>query len=151
MRRFSIVNDSNAVIDLPMRLTVAVIIGGVALAAIMGFILKPCMFPEKMVVYVDPMTQRFTSGGGPEDFQFTVKVTDTKGHSVSNALVIIKGLGKVTSGYTSANGEVTLVINGVQLQEGRDEDYLDVNVKAPCFESFIQQDMIKITRGPETP
>jgi len=79
-------------------------------------------------------------------FDFTVSVSEVDGHPIGNANVIIKGVGGVGSGSTDENGETTIQIT-VELEEGQYEGYLDVSVKAPCHETFSQNDMIKIVRG----
>ncbi len=148
MQRFW--DNHDAVLDLPMRLTVAVIIGSVALAAILGYILNPCLFPGKMMVSVNPMLGSVVEqadGTAQGNVLFTVTVTDTNGRPITAALVVIKGLGGIISGNTGTNGQISLTITGIRLAAGVYEGYLDVDVKASCFESFSQRDMIKIIRS----
>ncbi|MEM0466166.1 MAG: carboxypeptidase-like regulatory domain-containing protein [Candidatus Thermoplasmatota archaeon] len=150
MRSFR--GNCTAVLDLPMRLTVALIIGAVALTAILGFILNPCLLPKKMVVSVTPMAAQFTTtDAGPESFLFTVTVTESSGRPITGASVIIKGLHSVINGETGTNGKITLTIDNIRLEPGVYEGYLDVQVKAPCFDTFSQSDMIKIIRKPPSP
>jgi hypothetical protein len=142
-RRF--LSDTNAVLDLPMRLTVSLIIGGIALAAILGYMLNPCLFPGRMIISVSPMVEGIDFGG-PENIDFTVTVTDSEGRGVSQASVIIVGLGGIGHGSTDGSGTVTIEVANIMLEDGVFEGFLDVQVKAPCFESFSQRDMIKIYR-----
>jgi len=145
-KQTAFIKNENAVLGLPMRLTVSIIIGTVALIAILSFILNPCLFPGKMIVSVDSMVNEIPVDDASATFDFTVSVSEVDGHPIGNANVIIKGLGGIGSGSTDENGETTIQIT-VELEEGQYEGYLDVSVKAPCHETFSQNDMIKIVRG----
>lgn len=140
------IKNEKAVLGLPMRLTVSIIIGTVALIAILSFILNPCLFPSQMIISVDSIVNEIPAGNISADFNFTISVSEADGHPIRNANVIIKGLGGIGSGSTDENGEVTIQIT-VELEDGQYEGYLDVSVKAVCHETFSQNDMIKIVRG----
>jgi len=140
------IKNEKAVLGLPMRLTVSIIIGTVALIAILSFILNPCLFPSRMIISVDSIVNEIPAGNISADFNFTISVCEADGHPIRNDNVIIKGLGGIGSGSTDENGEVTIQIT-VELEEGQYEGYLDVSVKAVCHETFSQSDMIKIVRG----
>lgn len=139
------INNDHAVLGLPMRLTVSLFIGTVALIAILSYILNPCLFPGNMIISVQPIVTTI-SGSEPENVTFTLYVNETDGHPLSGATVLIKGLGGAGADITDNNGRVVLQIQ-VQLEEGTDEGYLDVSVKAACHESFEHQDMIKIVKS----
>lgn len=138
------VQDDRAVIGMPMRLTVSIIIGVAAMIMIVGYILNPCLFPGKMVVSVDPLVNIITSGDS-EDFDISVYVTDRDGRPITGALVIIKGLGDVGSDKTNTEGNVDITVTST-LQDGQNEGYLDISVKYSCFETFSQTSMIKVVR-----
>ena len=140
----SFIKNENAVLGLPMRLTVSIIIGTIALAAILSYILNPCIFPGRMVVSINPMVST-VSADAPTEINLTIYATETDGHPIKDAIVIIKGLNGAGSNNTNENGKTTIQIT-VELGEGQYEGYLDVSVKAPCHESFSQQDMIKIVK-----
>ena len=142
--KFFIKNDV-AVIGLPLRLTVSLIIASAALLAILTFILNPCLFPEKMIVSIEPIVNKIDIGN-TKDFNIFVKVTTSKGRSIVNAQVILKGLNGVSSGYTNKDGEVNIPISAT-LEDGQNEGYIDINVKCSCFETFSQNSMIKVVRG----
>jgi hypothetical protein len=141
--RFFIKNEK-AVLGLPMRLTVSLIIGAVALVAILSYIVNPCLFPNKMIISIKPMIN-IVSGSNPTDLTITVFVNETNGYPIFNANVIIKGVGGIGSGVTDENGRTIIHIT-VKLENGVNEDYLHVSVKASCHEAFSQQDMIKIIK-----
>jgi len=138
--------DENAVIGLPMRLTVSLVIGAAALSLILLFILNPCLFPGKLVVHVQPMVNVIPSGSDSADLSLTVFVNDSDYDPVSGANVIIVGLDGAGSNTTGPNGLAVVDIT-VSLQSGVYEGYLDVKVEAPCFERFSQEDMVKVVRG----
>jgi hypothetical protein len=111
------IKNEKAVLGLPMRLTVSLIIGTVALVAILSYVMNPCLFPDRMIVSVNPMVN----------------------------IVSIKGLTGIGANHTDENGKTIIQIT-VKLENGVNEGYLDVSVKAACHETFSQQDMIKILR-----
>ncbi len=142
-QRPSFLTNDAAVLGLPMRVTVSLIIGTVALAAILSYILNPCLFPARVVVSVTPPVQTITE---ETPINVTVHVSDTGGHPVNDATILIKGLGGVGTSTTNVLGNAVVTLN-VSLEEGRHEGYLDITVKAACHESFIQEDMIKVIRA----
>jgi hypothetical protein len=142
-RAYFIVNE-HAVLGLPMRLTVSLVIGTVALIAILSYITNPCLFPERMIVSLTPIVTTLP-GIEPENVTFTVYVNETDGHPLSGASVIIKGLGGAGSGFSDDNGKVLIQIQ-VQLESGVYEGYLDISVKAVCHEPFEHQDLIKVVK-----
>jgi len=127
-----------------MRLTVSLIIGTVALIAILSYIMNPCLFPNKMIVSIKPMLN-IASGSDPVDLTITVFVNETDGYPISNANVIIKGAGGIGSDVTDENGRAIIHMT-VKLEDGINEKYLDVSVKSSCHETYSQQDMIKIVK-----
>ena len=138
------VTNSDAVLGLPLRLTVSLIIGIVALAAILSYIYHPCLLPRNMVVSITPMVGTISSDD-PTDVSFIVFVNDSAGHSVSGASVFIKGLGGAGSNVTDDHGKAGVRVT-VHIEKGSLEGYLDVTVKTACYNIFSYNDMIKIVR-----
>ncbi len=138
------IKNEKAVLGLPMRLTVSLIIGTVALVAILSYVMNPCLFPDRMIVSVNPMVNT-VSGNNSTDINITIYVNETNGYPIKNANVIIKGLTGIGANHTDENGKTIIQIT-VKLENGVSEGYLDVSVKAACHETFSQQDMIKILR-----
>lgn len=138
-------DNDDAVLGLPLRLTVSLIIGAVVLLTILSFILNPCLFPHRMLVSVTPLLMSLQSSDS-ENVTFTVFVNDTDGHPLSGASVIIKGLGDAGSGFSDKDGKTVVQIQ-VQLEDGVYEGYLDIVVKAVCHESFEHQDFIKVVKS----
>jgi hypothetical protein len=142
-RRYFFENEY-AVLGLPMRLTVSLFIGTLALIAILSYILNPCLIPGRMVISVTPIVTTL-SVSEPENISLTVYVNETKGQPLSGASVIIKGLGGAGSGFSDNNGKVQIQLR-VQLQRGVYEGYLSISVKAACHEPFEHQDMLKVVK-----
>ena len=138
------IKNEKAVLGLPMRLTVSLIIGTVALVAILSYVMNPCLFPDRMIVSVNPMVN-IVSGNNSTGINITIYVNETNGYPIKNANVIIKGLTGIGANHTDENGKTIIQIT-VKLENGVSEGYLDVSVKAACHETFSQQDMIKILR-----
>jgi len=139
-------NNDYAVLGLPLRLTVSIVIGVAALSFILLFILNPCLFPSKMIVVVDPMVNTIPSGFDEYEFSITVEVNNREGYAIKDASVLVKGLGDAVSNTTDSNGKATIVIKP-RLEQGVNEGYLDIVVKAGCKEKFSEENMIKIIRG----
>ena len=138
------IKNEKAVLGLPMRLTVSLIIGTVALVAILSYVMNPCLFPDRMIVSVNPMVN-IVSGNNSTDINITIYVNETNGYPIKNANVIIKGLTGIGANHTDENGKTIIQIT-VKLENGVNEGYLDVSVKSAGHETFSQQDMIKILR-----
>jgi len=136
------IKNEKAVLGLPVRLTVSLIVGTVALVAILSYVMNPCLFPDRMIVSVNPMVN-IVSGNNSTDVNITIYVNEIDGYPIKNANVIIKGLTGVGANHTDENGKTIIQIT-VKLESGVNEGYLDVSVKAACHETFSQQDMIKI-------
>ncbi|PNX54248.1 MAG: hypothetical protein BV458_00075 [Thermoplasmata archaeon M9B2D] len=143
-KRRSFISNKHAVLGLPLRLTVSLIIGTIVLISILSYVLNPCLFPQRMIVSVTPMITTL-SGSDPENVTFIVFVNDSKGHIICNASVIVEGLGGAGSGFSDETGRATVHMQ-IQLQDGFYEGYLDILVKAPCYESFEHQDIIKVVK-----
>ena len=134
--------NDRAVLGLPMRLTVSLIIGTIALVAILSFIVQPCLFPGRMDITVTPYVT-ILSGSGPENVSYTVFVHETDGRPLNDASVIINGLGGAGAGFSDESGMAWIQLR-VQLQEGLHEGYLDISVKAPCHQTIEDNDAIKV-------
>jgi hypothetical protein len=139
------IKDEHGVLGLPIRLTVSLIIGTVALVGILSFILNPCLFPGKMIVVACPMVAQI-SGEEPSNVTILVCVHDMKNHPIQGATVILKGLGGAGSGVTNEKGNTTVQLQ-VHIPQGLHEGYLTLSVRsAACYEPYEQQDLIKIVK-----
>lgn len=137
-------NDS-AVLGLPMRLTVSLIIGSIVLIAILSTILNPCLFPHRMLITISPQVT-IVQGYDPENVSFIVFVNDSDGFPLSGASVIVKGLGGAGSGFSDNEGKAIVNLE-IQLENGTYEGYLDISVRAPCHVPFEHQAIAKVIKG----
>ena len=99
-----------------------------------------------MVVTVDPMMNVIPVGNDQAFFSINVHVNDIDGNPISNANIVIKGLGGAGSNSTNVHGEAVVEL-AAKLEKGTNEGYLDIFVEAPCHETFSQNNMIKVVRG----
>ena len=136
--------DEEAVIGLPLRIVVSLVIGMTALASIVSLITSVGVFSQPLVVSVSPMLGT-VSGNGSQNVSFAVVVMDRAGHRIDAATVILSGLGGAGIGRTNASGS-TWVQLPVSLQEGVWEGYLDVSVSAVAHPRYWQEAMVKIVR-----
>lgn len=136
--------DEHAMLGLPMRLTVSLVIGTIVLVSILSVLLNPCFFPQPMVVTVTPMIT-VLSGDDLENISFIVFVNDTKAHPLMGASVIIKGLGGAGSGFSNKDGKAVIQLQ-VSLEQGLYEGYLDISVKATCHNPYEQQGIVKVVK-----
>lgn len=141
-RRF--VSNNHAVLGLPMRLTISLMIGTIVLVAVLSYLLNPCLFPQRMVVTVTPMIT-ILSDEAPKNISFIVQVNDTNAHPIQGASIIIKGLGGAGEGFTDTDGKAIVHLQ-VSLDERLHEGYLDIAVKATCHIPYMHQEMIKIVK-----
>lgn len=136
--------DNEAMLGLPMRLTVSVVIGAIVLISVLSMLFHPGIFPQRMVVAVTPIVTILTTDA-PENVSFLVHVSDGKSHSLMGASVIIKGLGSAGSGFSDEEGNVVIHLQ-VTLRPGVYEGYLDISVTAPNYVPFEHQQMVKIVK-----
>lgn len=143
--RVGLLQNTDAVLGLPMRLTVSIIIGTIALSAIIAFIMSPCLIPGKLMVSLTPLLHEIPAGHNSTEITVFIKVTSSQGQPIGAAQIRIQGLQNISSNTTDRRGESTCRLT-VSLEQGIREGYLDVFVKASCFEPFSHPDMIKVVR-----
>lgn len=139
------INNNEAVLGLPMRLTVSLVIGTMALVAVLSFIMNPCLFPQKMIISVTPMVV-MSSGNHSENLTFQVNISESSGYPLYGASVIIKGLGGAGFGYSDEHGTAHIHLQ-IEMKTGTHEGYLSIIVTAPCHEPIQYQELIKIVRS----
>lgn len=137
--------NEDAVIGLPMRLTVSVIVGIVALALILSWIMNPCLFPGRLDVSVSPVVHTLSGGSSSMTVFLDVYVRDSDGHPVKGANIIVNGLGGVGQNFTNGRGYANVSLD-VSIHSSSSEGYLDVKVKSGCFNDKILDNAVKVTR-----
>lgn len=133
--------QTDGVIDLPMRIVVSLIIGMVCLAAILSFFIQPNFYNPEPLITVSPTVAIINETNSKQ--LFIITVLDEKSHNLPEALVIFHSDFFIQTNKTNSNGQTTLLINATTTQHLY-EAYIDVTVKAQGFQTFYQQDMIKL-------
>lgn len=138
---FPLYSGDRGVLGLPMRMVVALIIGGAALGAVTYFMMTHCWTPEQLNVSWEP---------GVADAgltTITVTVSDADGDPIKDASVVITGLGGAGSNKTNGTGEAEITIN-TQIPDHRNQGYLDITAKASgCYKDYSQDKAIKVVEG----
>ncbi|RLF41622.1 MAG: hypothetical protein DRN12_02690 [Thermoplasmata archaeon] len=133
--------SDNAVVALPMRLIVSIVIGTAVLSAILSFISDSSYITPSMVVSVDPIFYKMNSSRGILNISLSVSSKD--GKPIKDAVVIIQGLDGFASAITDSNGNANISIS-IVFPKYIHEGYLDVTVKALDYPNFHQDDMIRV-------
>ena len=134
--------NDRAVVSLPMRLIVSIVIGLAVLSAILSFLSNSNLSKPSMVVYVDPILCEVNSSSGLINLSISVSST-TSGRPIKDAIVIVEGLNGFTSALTDSNGRTNISIS-ITFPRYTREGYLDVTVKSPYYSTFHQEDTIRV-------
>ncbi|MEM2935183.1 MAG: hypothetical protein QXF32_02335 [Candidatus Thermoplasmatota archaeon] len=124
-------------IDLPLKTIVGLMVGLFALFIVVSYIqtFKPS---PSLIVSWDKDIYEFNGN----EILIEVTVNDEKAKPVSDANVIIRGLGNISSGKTK-NGKVTIAF--MPHLDGN-EGYLSIEVNAVGYEKYEIIDQIKVVR-----
>ena len=150
----ALLNDTSGVEGLPVRLIVVLVIGMVALSAMLG-ILGELSPPRSITSQVTQVNQqpgnllRVDSADVGEDKQWscTVEVRDSGGYPVVGANVLVYGLGAAGSGTTGEDGRVTVShTNYVNLQSNQNRAYLTLEVSAQGYQNYVNPNAIVVVR-----
>ncbi len=134
-------SDARGVLGLPLRMVVALIIGGAALGTVTYYTAMHCWTPGHLKVAYEPDVVE----EGPTSI--TVTVNDADGTPVQDASVAVTGLGAGGGNTTNAEGTAVIRVTS-QLPDGRREGYLDIMVTATgCYKQYSQDDAIKVVKG----
>lgn len=160
-RRLFFSNERGSVEGLPVMLIVMLVIGIVALAAMvtaMGQFKPPRVLSavvEKANGYDGNLIAIDAGGGNRKSANITgntrIKVIDASGKPVDGASVTISGLSSAASGKTSSYGTVTFSdasewIQVPVLEENQNEGYLKLEVTANGFIDYQNEKAIKVVR-----
>jgi len=133
--------NRQAVIDMPLRLTVTIVIGTLVLIAILTYMNNTTLIAEEIIVEIDTYSVEYQDNNS-----FQITVTDTQHQPLCDCLVIIKGLGQITSNRTDTSGLTTLKVS-CSLNATQQQGYLDVIVKPPDgYRDYQQDEFIKVYR-----
>jgi len=135
------IRDPRGIEDLPLRIVVTIIVGAVALTAVVGYTLSSFPHHKTLEVSVDKM--EIEEGLGQR-----IEVTVTsQGNPIKGANILCTGCGGAASGKTDENGKAILYMDIFLPQNGRYEDFLDLTVKAKGYEEFNEEDYIKVSKA----
>lgn len=148
-------NDS--AIELPINIVVMLVVGMVALAALIAIIPPPT---KNMSVNIDESGIQGTLKSGNtiivnattaiNSFIIEVKITatDPDGNPVRDANVFLRGLGGVATNTTDINGVATLITNSAKVKLGanQNEGTLDLTITANGFYDYDKTDAVMIVK-----
>jgi hypothetical protein len=133
--------------ELPINIVVMLVVGMVALAALLAIIPES---KKSLVVQIenvdgnDGITADITNGNN-QDFNVDLIVLDSKNNPVEGASVIISGGGGQGSAKTGADGKVTVAVSDVLIRTNQDSIDLRVVAKANGFYEYRDETAILIT------
>ena len=153
--RKRMINDERGVEGLPVRLIVVLVVGVIALAAMVaamnGF--KPQKTLSASVVTVNSakgnLLKVSSSGAGEagKSWNCTVKVTDDKGDPVYGASVVLYGLSGAGSAVTDKEGEARFnSTNAVKLNANQNSGYLTMEVTARGYYAYKNENALAVIR-----
>ncbi|MDA0524545.1 carboxypeptidase regulatory-like domain-containing protein [Methanococcoides alaskense] len=155
--RKKLFNDERA-IELPINIVVMLVVGMVALAALIAIIPPPTKnmsvnideagiqgnsLSSGNTIIVDAVTAR-----NPLIVMVKITATDPDGNPVRNANAVLRGLGGVATNTTDINGETLLATTTAQLQMGanQNEGTMDLTITANGFYDYEKKNSVMIIK-----
>lgn len=155
--RNKLFNDERAM-ELPINIVVMLVVGMVALAALIAIIPPPT---KNMSVNIDEagLQGNSLSAGNtiivdavtaqnPLTVMVKITATDPDGNPVRNANAVLRGLGGVATNTTDINGETLLATTTAQIQMGanQNEGMMDLTITANGFYDYEKKDSVMIIK-----
>jgi len=137
-----IYKNQNATLDMPLRLVVALIIATITLVSIFGLVSQSVVIPRYLHVTIDPMYSQWNETVNSSKFSIFVK-DDSNQQPINNALVLLKSPFGVEYNYTNQSGRCQIQVSE-NIPTGINEWFLDVTVKSAGYETYHQDQMIRI-------
>lgn len=160
--KFKKLLNNDSAIELPINIVVMLVVGMVALAALIAIIPPPT---KNMAVNVDEAGEQslglnpgntviVDSSIAQSPFTVEVKVTakDPDGYPVRDANVVLRGLGGVATNVTDDSGSCVLITdsssNGaeVSLASNQNEGSMDLTISANGFYDYEKTDAVMVIR-----
>jgi hypothetical protein len=151
----SLLNNDEAVEGLPVRLIVVLVVGVIALAAMVAAVngFKPQKSMSASIYEVGGKDGNLLmvtkAGSGPVEHNWTcrVKVVDINGDPIEGASVIVHGLSGAGSDVTDRYGIAYLSkTNNVNLNSNQNSGYMTLEVSAPGYNTFKNENAIAVVR-----
>lgn len=150
-----LLDDDRGVEGLPVRLIVVLVVGVIALAAMVaamnGF--KPQKTLTATITEVNSKqgnllrVQSSDEGSVNKTWSCTVKVADDKGNPISGASVIIHGMGGAGSDVTNDEGSAFVDnTNSIELNANQDSGYLTMEVTASGYYTYKNENALAVIR-----
>jgi hypothetical protein len=150
--------NNEKAMELPINIVVMLVVGMVALAALIAIIPPPT---KNMSVNIDEagLQGNSLSAGNtiivdaitaqnPLTVVIKITATDPDGNPVRNANAVLRGLGGVATNTTDINGETLLATTTAQLQMGanQNEGTMDLTITANGFYDYEKKDSVMIIK-----
>jgi hypothetical protein len=139
-------NDENGM-ELPINIVVMLVVGMVALAALLAIIpeAKENMEVELISVYNNNGSTANIENGVKTSIDVVMSVYDRDNNPVEGASIIISGGGGMGSNKTDATGQTTVTVPEVLIRINQDSIDLKLIAKANGFHDYIDETAILIT------
>ena len=149
-------NDS--AIELPINIVVMLVVGMVALAALIAIIPPPT---KNMSVNIDEsglesddlnpgntIIVDATKAEDPLTVEVKITATDPDGNPVRDANVVLRGLGGVATNTTDIYGVATLITDEAQVKLGsnQNEGTMDITITANGFYDYDKTDAVMVVK-----
>ena len=148
-------NDS--AIELPINIVVMLVVGMVALAALIAIIPPPT---KNMSVNIDesgidgalePGNTIIVDALAAQDelmVEVRITATDPDGNPVRDANVVLRGLGGVATDTTDIDGKAVLITDSAQVKLGanQNEGTMDITITANGFYDYEKTDAVMIVK-----
>ncbi len=150
-------NDDSA-IELPINIVVMLVVGMVALAALIAIIPPPTKNMSVDIQESGLSNSTPTSGNtiivdavtaqNPLTILVKIQAMDPDGEPVRDANVVLRGLGGVATNNTDINGETTLITSSAPIEFGanQNEGTMDLTISANGFYDYEKTDAVMIIK-----
>lgn len=149
---------NESAIELPINIVVMLVVGMVALAALIAIIPPPT---KNMSVNIDEskiignafeqgstVIVNATTAVNPLTLVVKITATDPDGYPVRDANVVLRGLGGVATNTTDINGVATLITDNAQIKLGtnQNEGTMDLTITANGFYDYDETDAVMVVK-----
>lgn len=150
-----LIEDDEAVEGLPVRLIVVLVVGVIALAAMVAAVngFKPQKMMSASVIEVGGKDGNLLIvpkvGYGPIEHNWIcrVLVIDADGNPITGASVIVHGMSGAGGGVTDKDGEAYLTkTNDVLLNANQNSGYMTLEVSAPGYNNYKNENALAVVR-----
>ncbi|KXS43769.1 MAG: hypothetical protein AWU59_942 [Methanolobus sp. T82-4] len=162
MKKIRKIFADDSAIELPINIVVMLVVGMVALAALIAIIPPPT---KNMAVTIDAVGLNSTStspgntvivssatANSPFAIDVELSVTDPDGYPVRDANVVLRGLGGVATSVTDDDGYCMLTTSNtssgdeISLGANQNEGSMDLTISADGFYDYEKTDAVRVVR-----